>query len=436
MDCARNNIQISFKKPYILLSAGLLIAARALAQFSDPPAIDSMDDHRVGAGFSVVKSKFATFNFSPYITIRYLNQKGLNDNYTDASGRTHAIAKRNDIQFQKVTLYFKGWVGTEDLRYFTYIWTANTSQGQGAQLVLGGSLQYRINKHFDVGAGIGPLPTSRSLYGQWPFWLRQDARPMAEEFFRGSFTTGAWVQGEIVKGLNYKTMIGNNLSQLGIDAGQLDNNLDTWSTALWWTTRNYGTLAPFGDFEHHEKPATLLGASFTRSNETRQSQPGTEAPENSQIRLSDGTGIFGLNAFAPNTQVLEARYQMASFNGGVKYKGLSLDAEYFLRWVGNFSTSGQIPVSSLFDNGFALQGAAMLTRKKLQVYSTASYINGEYGKPSEFTVGLNWYPLKNRIIRINPEILFANKSPVGYASYPTVVGAKGTIYMINVELFY
>lgn len=232
-------------------------------------------------------------------------------------------------------------------------------------------------------------------------------------------------------------MIGNNLSQLSVDAGQLDNGFDTWGTSLWWTSNNYSKLGSYGDFEKHDKPATMLLASFTRSNETRQSQPGEDDPENSQIRLSDGTGIFAINAFAPNTQVTAARYQMASFGGGVKYKGFSLDADYFLRWVDDLkTTSTPIPVSSLFDQGFSVQASAMLINKTLQLYGIGSYVNGEYGKPSEINLGLDWFPFKDKSLRFNPEVIFADRSPVGYFSYPTVVGANGITYMISMELFY
>jgi hypothetical protein len=431
---------MSSKQLWVALLSLVISVVQATAQIAANPreadSSNTADIHRPGTGFQLVNSKYGTFTFSPYVTIRYLNQRAIDDNYTDAFGNTHQISKRDDIQFQKVTLYFKGWIVDPKFRYFVYVWTANANMGQGAQVVLGGNLQYEINRHFDIGAGIAPLPTSRSLYGQWPAWLRQDARPMAEEFFRGSFTTGVWIQGAVVDGLYYKTMLGNNLSQLGVDAGQLDNGINTWSTAVWWTSKDYGRLGPYGDFEKHQKPSGILGGSFTTSNETKQSQPGTDAPENSQIRLSDGTGIFNQNAFAANTQVQEAKYQMASFNGGVKFKGFSLDGEYFLRWINNFKTTGQIPVSSLFDNGFTTQASAMLVDKTLQLYGTGSYINGQYGKPSEITVGLNWYMFKNRILRLNPEVLFENHSPVGYLSYPTVVGAKGTIFMINMELFY
>jgi hypothetical protein len=392
--------------------------------------------HRPGQGFKLVDSKKGSLVFSVFANLRYLNQEGLADSFTNYSGQTRAIDKRNDLQFQKLMLYFKGWLFDPKFRYLTYVWTANTQQGLGSQVVVGGNFQYMINKHFDMGAGIGGLPTDRTLIGNWPLWLRQDARPMSTEFFRGSFTTGIWLQGEIAKGLSYKTMLGNNLSQLGIDAGQLDDGFDTWSTSVWWTNNNYSSVGTYSDFETHETVASLLGGTFTRSNETRQSQPGAEDPENSQIRLSDGTGIFSLNAFGPNTQVLEAKYQMSSFFGGIKYKGFALDFDYYLRWISDFKSSGVISVSKLFDNGFNVQGSAMLIDKKLQVYSTYSYINGEYGKPWELTGGLNWFPFKNRALRINPEVLYVDRSPVGYLSYPTVVGAKGTVFMLNLELFY
>ncbi len=424
---------------FALLLSGIISITPLLGQISSNPVIEgdsTQTEHKPGEGFLLVNKKEGTFTFSPYVTARYLNQGGLSDSYTDAFGNSHDIAKRNDVQLQKVSLYFKGWVFDPNFRYFLYTWTSNSNMGLGAQVVIGGNLQYRFNKYFDVGAGVGALPTSRSLFGQWPSWLRQDARPMAEEFFRGSFTTGVWVQGEIVNGLYYKTMLGNNLSQLGVDAGQLDNGFNTWSTALWWTTNDFGRLASFGDYEKHRKIATILGGAFTRSNETKQSQPGQNAPENSQIRLSDGTNIFGANTFGENTQILEAKYQMASFNAGIKYQGFSFDAEYYLRWISGFKTEGEVPVSSLFDQGFSLQASSMLVDKKLQLYTVGSYINGEYGDPWEINAGLNWYPFKNKAFRVNPEYTYSHNSPVGYLSYPTVVGAKGSTFMVNLELFY
>ncbi|MDR7371362.1 hypothetical protein J2X17_002146 [Flavobacterium aquidurense] len=39
-------------------------------------------------------------------------------------------------------------------------------------------------------------------------------------------------------------------------------------------------------------------------------------------------------------------------------------------------------------------------------------------------------------MRINPEVLYVENSPVGYLSYPTAVGAKGILRLLNLELFF
>lgn len=430
-------------KRYLLLTF-MICSTLALAQIN--PGIENdtlpvkkasdepIKEHQGASGFKIIQGKDGSLTISFFIMTRYLNQKGIDDSYTNYKGEVIPIDRRQDIQFQKSNLYFKGWVGVPEFRYYFFIWTSNATMGQGAQIILAGSAQYMFNKNFDVGVGVSALPNVRSLLLQWPNWLRSDARPIAEEFFRGSLTMGFWIQGQITDGLYYKSMLANNLSALGVDAGQMDDKIDTWSTGLWWVTNDFGPVASYGDYEYHDSPATVLGGGYTQSTENAQSQPGTDVPENSQIRLSDGTAIFSANALAPNTQILTADYQMMSLYGGVKYKGLSLDLEYFHRRVSGFKAVGDLPVSRLLDTGFSVQASGMLIKKQLQLYSTYSYINGEYGIPTELVLGLNFFPLKQRYLRINPEVMFVDHSPVGYLSYPMPVGANGIVGMINLEV--
>jgi hypothetical protein len=425
---------------YILLAVlfcSLSSRAQITNSIADTLAVKGpIDEHVGGTGFKIAEGKHGAMTISFYILARYLNQNGVDETYTNHQGNVVNVDRRQDIQFQKSNLYFKGWALDPKLRYFIFIWTSNATQGLGAQVVVAGNVQYKFNKYLDVGAGVNGLPTIRSLLLQWPHWLRSDTRPIAEEYFRGSFTTGIWLSGELTDGLYYKSMLGNNMSTLGVDAGQLDSKLDTWSTAVWWVTNGFGKVPTYGDYEKHDKVATILGGAYTTSTENRQSQPDADAPENSQVRISDGTGIFAIGAFAPDTQVINAKYQMTSLNGGIKYKGYSLDLEYYMRWVSDFETVGVIPVSELFDSGYTVQASAMLVNKTLQMYSTYSYINGEYGNPSELVVGFNWFPLKSKCFRINPEVMFENHAPVGYLSYPTQVGSNGVIGMVNLELNY
>ncbi len=96
-------------------------------------------------------------------------------------------------------------------------------------------------------------------------------------------------------------MIGNNLSTLGVSASQLDNKLDTTSLMLTWlpTTGEFGLYGTFGDYDYHENVATRFGVHYTSSTEDRQSQPGTDSIENSQIRLTDGSVIFTPGSLRP-----------------------------------------------------------------------------------------------------------------------------------------
>ena len=61
---------------------------------------------------------------------------------------------------------------------------------------------------------------------------------------------------------------------------------------------------------------------------------------------------------------------------------------------------------------------------------------GEYGDPWDAAVGLNWYPTKDQLFRINAELLYLKDSPVGYSSVPFVVGGNGAVFHTNVELVF
>lgn len=386
--------------------------------------------YQPGKGFTLSRSELGEVNFSVFTYARYLNQGGLDETYTDSFGRESTLDLRNDLQFQKVTLNFKGWIFDPKLSYLFYTWTSNTSQGDPAQVVVAGNLGYQFNQHFNLYAGVGGLPSTRSTNYTFPNWLKNDHRTIADEFFRGSYTSGLWANGTIIPGLKYRAMIGNNLSQLGVNAAQLDDELNTFSGALWWmpTTGEYGPGEGLGDYEFHQDFATLFGVHFTHSREDAQGQPGTEGFENSQIRLSDGTRIFSDDPFATGGAIRKATYQMVAMNGGFKYKGYSVEAEFYQRWVDDFVTVGEIPVTELDDNGFQVQASMMVIPAKLQAYTGYSQINGEYGDPSDFTLGVNWFPKSRKEMRISVQGLYLKDSPVGYSSVPFAVGGNGWVF--------
>jgi hypothetical protein len=384
-------------------------------------------------GFRIYEGEKGQIYVRLFSYVRYLNQKGLDPSYTDSFGNSHTVKQREDIQLNKLFVPFYGWFLTPKLHYYLYIWSSNPSQGEGAQVVGGGNLNYTFNEHITLGGGIASLPTTRSTEGQFPYWLGMDDRLIADEFFRGSYSSGIWLKGEFATKFRYMAMIADNLSQLGVSAAQMDNILDTTSFMLQWlpTTGEFGLHDAFGDFDFHDKLATRLGAHYTHSTEDRQSQPDTNGIENSQIRLTDGNVIFTPGLFGSGITVNTVKYQMVSVDAGLKYKGLSLEAEYYWRWLSDFRGTNVAGVADIDDHGFQVQASAMVVPRVLQAYLGGSAIRGRYGDGSEVRAGLNWYLARERELKLNPEWIHLNECPVGYTAVPYPVGGNGDVFHVN-----
>jgi len=393
-------------------------------------------EHILNAGFLLYDGDQGQIYFRLFSYARYLNQRNLDPTYVDSFGNTHTVPLRQDMQLVKFFAPFSGWYLTPKFRYYLYVWSANTSQGDPAQVVGAGNLSYNFNRYVNVGVGITSLPSVRSTEGQFPLWLGVDDRLIADEFFRGSYTTGVWLKGEILTKYKYMAMFANNLSTLGVSAAQLDNKFDTQSYMLQWlpTTGEFGLYGTFGDYDYHEKAATRVGIHFTHSLEDKQSQPGTNAIENTQIRLTDGSTIFTPDLFGPGITVDSVDYKMMSLDAGLKYKGLSFEGEYYRRWLSDYTGTNIGSIPNISDNGYQMQISGMAVPKVLQFYTSWSQIFGNYGNPSEWRIGENWYFMKERGLRLNGEFINVHKSPVGYTAFPMPVGANGKLFHINLEL--
>jgi hypothetical protein len=405
---------------------------------SGSPGLEDEGPFKAGTGLVLAEGKNAGVALGVNGYVRYLNQGGLATTYTDAFGRTVPVQKRQDIQLNRLQIQFRGWMFDPKFRWVFYVWTQNPSQGDPAQVVVGGNVNYTFSEYFRLWAGIFSVPSTRTTAQSFPNWLMIDHRGMADEFFRGSYSQGIQATGKLPFRLFYNVSATDNLSILGVSASQLQFGINTYTGALYWmpTTGEFGPGFGFGDFEDHKDVATLFGVHFTKSRESQQKQPSTNAIENVQIRLSDGTVIFTPNAFNTGGTITKATYQMMALDSGVKWRGLSLDGEYYYRWVNDFDVVGRIPVTHLYDTGYQVLASAMLKPKLVQAYVMGSKVLGEYGDPWDAAVGLTYFPFRQKQVRLNTELLYMRRSPIGYTAVPYVVGGTGWVWTVNVGTWF
>jgi hypothetical protein len=332
-------------------------------------------------------------------------------------------------------VFLKGWLGSPKLIYSITLWTVNTTDQRAIFAVLG----YQFHRKFSVYTGLNGNPGTRSLQGSHPYWLGTD-RVMADEFFRPFFGAGVWAQGELVPGLWYNAVATNNSSSLGVKATQLDRSYTT-GVSMWWmpTTHEFGPRGGFGDWDRHQKVATRFGFSTTRSPEQRFTNS-SGGSDNTTIRLADSVNVFDTGSMAPGVTIDRVDYRILSFDAGLKYKGFFLQTEIYNRWLDNFKADGILPVGSIHDTGFYIQGAFYPIPKKLELYGATSQIYGDksagFSNSSEYLVGANYYPFNTRNHRLNLQVIDVNRSPVSSTFGYYVGGQTGTTFSTAFSVFF
>lgn len=414
-------------------------AASAHAQDADPRPSkpDSLKfpnttagEFTPSTGFDIIKTTRGSLNISAYGLFRYVNQVPASQTFRDHLGRERSINTRNDLHWHRTMIWLSGFFYDPKFRYVITGWSLAATQ----QTLIFGNLQYRAADWLTIGAGISPSLSARSMQGSWPYWAASD-RQMAEEFFRGGFSSGVWITGNIAPKLTYTMSVNNNISELGVVLAN-DTRDMTYGASLRWqpTTGEFGPRNGFGDLEHHTKLATQFGVSNTFSRESRYAPPGSP-PNGTQIKLSDGINPFDEGALANGVTVTRLDYSVLAVDAGAKYRGFSFQGEYYWRGLNDFVATGPLPLASIYDHGFMAEAMYMVLPKKLGAYVVSGYVHDHFNRrPWELGGGLSLYPYGNRSWRINAHVLHVDKSPAGSSFGYYLSGLTGTIISFGTDI--
>jgi len=226
-----------------------------------------------------------------FVQGRWLNLARGTTQWTDATGNTEPVVNENSFNLNRIYIQAAGYAGSERVLYNIALF-GSTNPGLLVTVAPVGFVGYAVTENIKVGAGVTQVPGSREwlMSSQWPFGID---RSMVNTFIRPSYSPGLFSLGSVLdKTLFYQAGVWNGID--GGASGLLKNGTAmAWAGNLWWEP-----IGPFGlgysDMEHHESPALRLGTSgvTARSPATiLANTPGFYNPENTVVRLSDGTPL-------------------------------------------------------------------------------------------------------------------------------------------------
>ena len=424
----------------MLLALSAVPALAGAQQVSTPPLGDSAaftayknttaGEFTPARGFDLVKTERGSLNISFYALFRYVNQLPSDWEFTDHLDRERLIKARNDVNWHRTMVWLTGFFHTPRFRYNITLWSLPTTQ----QTLLFGNLQYHFAKGLNLGVGILPNLTARSMQGSWPFWAGSD-RQMAEDFFRAGFSSGVFLAGEPIPRLYYTLSLNNNLSQLGVTAPNDTRELAySGSVFAMPTTGEFGPRGGLGDLEYHTRVATRFGVSAGHAREARYA-PDSLPPNETQIRLSDGVSPYERGALANGVTVRALDYDVVAFDAGLKYRGFSFQGEYYMRGLSNFEADGSVPHRSIWDHGFMAQAMYMVVPRTVGLFISSGYVFDDFERePWELGGGITVYPVHTRSWRLNLFIMRVDKSPAGSNFGYYSAGMTGTILSIATDI--
>ncbi len=350
--------------------------------------------------------------------------------FADRGGNATLIQNRNDFDINRGRLVFSGYALDPQLTYYTNI-DYNTVSEQPIQLLLSW-LRYEANEALNLSFGLGKVPGTWEWQQTSRYTLGAE-RSLATTFFRPSITSGVWVDGQVGSQLYYTVLLGDGFNTFTLRASELDTNL-VFSSMVWWEPlEEFGV--GFSDLEWHDRMAIRLGhaLTYTKIDGTPLGEPG---PEQTVIRLSDGTRVVTPGALAPGVTVNSFVLSLYTVHLGLKYRGMSFASEYFFRWLDSLRGTGPLPISTLFDQGFFVQAAVFAVPETWELFIRGSHVNGRFGDGSEVSVGVNWYVQGQRNWRVTADVARLDDSPTEQSRTGFVAGASGSLFRVQCWTFF
>ncbi|WP_165074133.1 hypothetical protein [Paludisphaera rhizosphaerae] len=361
--------------------------------------------------------------------VRYTGFARSVETWTDSAGNVLPVRNRSVFTLNRNWFSFTGFAFSPRLRFTATVFSTSATN----QTIATGLIGYEFSKALIVNGGYYKVPGTREWIESARYPLGVD-RTMSNTFFRPGISSGVWAQGEPLRNVYYYEGIFDDLNSIVNSASRVNTNM-TYAANGWWEP--LGSFGPgFADEEFHQSPAVRLGASVTYNRSRREPdlELGQTNPENTILRLSDGTPLYQANALAQGVTLQAAHVLLASYDVGLKYRGMSLSSEVYTRWIYDLDPGAGGPRRSfgdIFDTGGFAQASYALVPRRLELFTRASGVFGPFGDGSEYGGGGNWYFFDNRNVRATFEAKRINHSPANNVLYGYFTGQSGMLFQLQ-----
>ena len=347
--------------------------------------------------------------------------------WIDSAGNVQPISNFDSLELTRNFIQFSGYAIDPRLQFTANLFSS-TALNSTSYL---GWINFRFSRGFDIRAGNWIVPGTREWFESFRYTMGSD-RLMATTFFRPNISPGIWAQGEPLDNVHYVAMVANSLNRFNQGVQRI-GTARAFGGTLWWEP--FGAFGPGpSDVEYHTRLSPRVGTSAAFSRESNQGFAAEETgnPEDTILRVSDGTPLFRPGALAPGVELRSVNVNLWTIDLALKYRGFALSGEYFLRWLNDFSYSGgKLPMQQLFDHGALLQSGYFVIPGRLEGFARSSFVTGHFGGGYEVGGGLNWYIRGNRDWRMTFEVLDVNRSPAQNLLTGYRAGASGTLYQLQ-----
>jgi hypothetical protein len=345
----------------------------------------------------------------------------------------------NQLQLKRARIVFSGNAFSTDLSYFVQL--DGRSNASDSLRILDYYFDYDL-AHKLWNCKRGTLGIRTGLY-KMPFSLARQLsgrelefadRSMSSIYFdvNRSLAFGLYgVTNSLPLPIQWELALFNGLVTGGAETGSsgtLDNNNAFSGRLQLHPTGDWGT-GQLADLTNHQTLATRIGAGFATTTIDR-----IGTTEFSSLRTVD-SGLQ-LSSLLP-LDVQGYDVALFSVDASMKYRGLSMTGEYYLRNLSGFRGSN---IPDLLDHGFWLQCGKFVIAKKLELISRWSRVNGNSGtlgavdqSSDEIAGGWIWY-FRDQHAKLTMDATYLDGATINSSALDISRGDIGWLFRTQLQL--